>query len=65
MSDNTLIIAALEHALEEVERSRDMIVTAELQRNDPNFIFGILVSARESAIAAKTEIEKALEILKS
>ena len=65
MSDKTPIIAALEHALEEIERSRDMIVTAELQRNDPNFIFGILVSARDSAIAAKTEIEKALEILKS
>jgi len=65
MSDKSPVIAALEHALEEIERSRDMIVTAELQRNDPNLIFGILVSARDSAIAAKTEIEKALEILKS
>ena len=65
MSEKTLVIAALEHALEEIERSRDMIVTAELQRNDPNFIFGVLVSARDSAIAAKLEIEKALEILKS
>lgn len=65
MSDKTPIIAALEHALEEIERSRNMIVTAEVQRNDPNFIFGILVSARDSAMAAKMEIEKALKILKS
>ena len=65
MSDKATVIAALEHALEEIERSRDMIITAELQRNDPNFVFGILVSARDSAIAAKTGIEKALEILKS